>query len=125
MRIPQVCRCSFHSKMSSKLPYTLASSLIQKLLFVHCTNGNLLSLVQDFLDHKFGSKSDTHTYNRIAAYLNLNVADILYITDRIQEGHSAAQAGLKVAIIQRATNKTKLHSKLHSISSLEDIYFKM
>ena len=90
--------------------YSSGSVSAQKLLFGHIEPSALLpgedvlALFSGFFDTSVGSKVEAGSYLRISQQLQLNPADILFLTDRPVEARAAQQAGVTAMIVTRLGN---------------------
>jgi len=81
--------------------YSSGSVLAQKLLFKHSEVGDLTSYLSFHFDTAVGGKKEKASYEKMAAQLNLNPADILFLSDIADELSAAKEAGFKVLQIVR------------------------
>ena len=84
--------------------YSSGSVLAQKLLFAHTEAGNLTGFIRDYFDTNIGAKQDAGSYLRIAAQLERQPPEIVFVSDRIVELDAAASAGLEVILCVRPGN---------------------
>lgn len=78
--------------------YSSGSVLAQQLLFRHSTAGDLTPQILTYFDTTTGPKRETASYAAIAAALDREPAQILFLSDVIPELDAAREAGLQVAL---------------------------
>ena len=83
--------------------YSSGSIKAQKLLFSHSTYGDISDWFAGFFDTGVGKKTDTQSYQRIAAEISQASANILFLSDITAELDAAHQSGMQVACLQRST----------------------
>lgn len=81
--------------------YSSGSVNAQKLFFGHSAAGNLLPLFSGHFDTEVGGKRDASSYLRIADALGLVPAEILFLSDVVEELDAARDAGMHTALIDR------------------------
>lgn len=84
--------------------YSSGSVLAQKLLFAHTEAGDLTGFIYDYFDTNIGAKQDAGSYLRIAAQLERQPSDIVFVSDRMVELEAAASTGLDVLLCVRPGN---------------------
>lgn len=86
--------------------YSTGMALAQQLLFSNSTQGNLLNMIENYFDLLVGSKTIPGSFKKIANYyLNIRTSQVLFITDTVDEGRAAKEAGCQVVLIQRPENR--------------------
>jgi enolase-phosphatase E1 len=84
--------------------YSSGSVLAQKLLFAHTTMGDLTVWLSGYFDTTSGPKREAHSYQTIAAALQVNPAAVLFISDVTAELEAAHTAGLQTLLAVRPGN---------------------
>jgi enolase-phosphatase E1 len=82
--------------------YSSGSVLAQQLLFRTTAFGDLTAFIEAFFDTKFGSKTETESYKRIAASLGCREGAALFLSDATKELDAARAAGMQTALCVRA-----------------------
>ena len=85
--------------------YSSGSIEAQKLIFGHSEAGDLTRYLSGYFDTTTGPKREGDSYARIAAALNLDPADILFVSDVAAETDAAKSAGLRALLIDRDTGQ--------------------
>jgi enolase-phosphatase E1 len=81
--------------------YSSGSVGAQKLFFAHSEAGDLLPLFSGHFDTEIGGKREAASYTRIADALGLPPAEILFLSDVVEELDAAREAGMSTALIDR------------------------
>jgi enolase-phosphatase E1 len=84
--------------------YSSGSIQAQKLFFGHTIAGNLLDRFRGHYDTTTGPKKEAESYRRIAADFDLPPAEILFLSDVVDELNAARAAGLSTALCLRPGN---------------------
>ena len=84
--------------------FSSGSVLAQKLLFAHTEAGDLTRYIDDYFDTNVGKKGEAESYRRIAEKMKLPAAEILFVSDVIDELDAAHEAGMKVVLSKREGN---------------------
>jgi enolase-phosphatase E1 len=74
--------------------YSSGSVEAQKLFFSHSDAGDLLPLFSGHFDTRTGNKRDPQSYRRISDQLKLPAAEILFLSDVVEELDAAREAGM-------------------------------
>ncbi|MFN7781740.1 MAG: acireductone synthase [Lysobacterales bacterium] len=82
--------------------YSSGSVGAQKLFFGHSEAGDLLPLFSGHFDTEIGGKREAASYTRIAEALQLAPAEVLFLSDVVEELDAARTAGLHTVLIDRA-----------------------
>ena len=85
--------------------FSSGSVLAQQLLFAHTEAGDLTPLLNHYFDTGVGKKGEAESYRRIAAAIELQRSDILFISDVVTELAAAREAGMKTALSIRPGNQ--------------------
>lgn len=81
--------------------YSSGSVPAQKLLFGHTDAGDLLPLFSAFFDTEAGTKRDAASYRTIASRLGRSPADIVFLSDVVEELDAARDAGMRTVLVDR------------------------
>ena len=81
--------------------YSSGSVPAQKLLFSHTDAGDLVPLFRGFFDTEIGHKRDADSYRLIADRLDRSPADILFLSDVVEELDAAREAGMRTVLLDR------------------------
>lgn len=106
--------------------YSTGMAVAQQLLFSNSTQGNLLSLIENYFDVLVGSKILASSFKKIAYYMSVSTSQVLFITDTPDEGRAAREAGCQVLLVQRPENKRITASQgqdFNIITALNQIEF--
>jgi enolase-phosphatase E1 len=102
--------------------YSSGSVAAQKLLFGHSNAGDLTPLFRGYFDTTIGPKGDPAAYRRIAAAIDTEPPDILFLSDREAELDAAHSAGWQVAWLARpADTPPGAMSKYPAFASFAEI----
>lgn len=81
--------------------YSSGSVMAQKLLFANTQEGDLTPLFSGYFDTGIGGKKETESYEKIAEKIGRSPAEILFLSDSLDEIKAAAAAGWHVIIVDR------------------------
>ncbi|HEY0660551.1 MAG TPA: acireductone synthase [Lysobacter sp.] len=81
--------------------YSSGSVPAQRLFFGHSDDGDLTGLFSGWFDTEIGGKREADSYRRIADAIGLPAADILFLSDVVEELDAAREAGMQTALIDR------------------------
>ncbi|RDZ28106.1 acireductone synthase [Lysobacter silvisoli] len=81
--------------------YSSGSVPAQRLFFGHSDAGDLTPLFSGWFDTEMGGKREAGSYTRIAEAIGLAPADILFLTDVVEEADAAREAGMDTVLIDR------------------------
>ncbi len=84
--------------------YSSGSIAAQRLFFGHTEFGDLLRHFKGHYDTTTGPKREVASYTKIAAEYELPSAEILFLSDVVQELDAAREAGLKTCLCLRPGN---------------------
>ena len=73
----------------------------QRLFFGHSDAGDLTPLFSGWFDTEVGGKREAASYLAIAEAISLPPADILFLSDIVEELDAAREAGLQTALVDR------------------------
>lgn len=92
---------AWHAAGHALYVYSSGSVPAQKLFFAHSAAGDLAPLFSGHFDTEIGGKRDADSYWRIAAAIDRAPADILFLSDVVEELDAAREAGLTTVLIDR------------------------
>ncbi|RYZ75022.1 MAG: acireductone synthase [Lysobacteraceae bacterium] len=81
--------------------YSSGSVPAQKLFFGHSDAGDLSGLFSGWFDTEVGGKREAGSYEAIAARLGLEPAQILFLSDVVEELDAARIAGMQTVLVDR------------------------
>ena len=81
--------------------YSSGSVPAQKLFFGHSDAGDLTPLVSGWFDTEVGGKREAASYTRIAREIGVEPADLLFLSDVVEELDAAREAGLQTVLVDR------------------------
>lgn len=84
--------------------YSSGSIAAQKLFFGHTEVGSLLECFSGHYDTTSGGKKDAQSYRTIADDWQIDPANILFVSDVVDELQAAAESGLRVLLSCRPGN---------------------
>ena len=92
---------AWHAAGHSINVYSSGSVPAQKLFFGHSDGGDLTHLVSNWFDTEVGGKREADSYRRIVAALGVPAADVLFLSDVVEELDAAREAGLGTVLLDR------------------------
>jgi enolase-phosphatase E1 len=81
--------------------YSSGSVAAQRLFFGYSAAGDLTSLVSNWYDTEVGGKREAESYRRIVESLGVPAADVLFLSDVVEELDAAREAGLDTVLLDR------------------------
>lgn len=84
--------------------YSSGSVLAQQMIFKFSDQGDLTRNIDRYFDTNTGHKREQASYDNIAAELDLEPAEVLFVSDIPQELDAAAAAGMQTALSIRPGN---------------------
>ena len=99
--------------------FSSGSVLAQQLLFAHTDAGDLTKFIDDYFDTNVGKKAEAESYRKIAAAMNLEPRQILFISDVVAELEAAKEAGMKTLLSIRPGNSPEQWSSV--IQSFDEV----
>ena len=81
--------------------FSSGSVSAQKLLFGHSEAGDLGQLFTAYFDTEIGHKRDADSYRLIADALDRRPADIVFLSDVVEELDAAREAGMQTVLLDR------------------------
>ena len=101
--------------------YSSGSVAAQQLLYRHSQNGNLEGIFSHWFDTRIGPKQAPASYGAIAAALQLEPAEILFVSDALAEIEAAHGIGMAVIFSDREGNPGRDPGPFNAIQSLAEI----
>ena len=87
--------------------FSSGSVLAQQLLFAHTDAGDLTKFIHRYFDTNVGKKGEAESYRKIAAALELEPSQILFISDVVAELEAAKEAGMETLLSVRPGNSAQ------------------
>lgn len=84
--------------------YSSGSVHAQRLFFSHTNAGDLTPLLTGYYDTAVGSKRESASYTAIAGAADVEVGEVLFVSDVVAELDAAHAAGMKTALALRPGN---------------------
>jgi enolase-phosphatase E1 len=81
--------------------YSSGSAAAQKLFFSYTDAGDLTHLFSAFFDTQIGHKRDAQSYRSIANALQRKPADVLFLSDAVEELDAARNTGMRTVLVDR------------------------
>ena len=81
--------------------YSSGSVPAQKLFFEFSEAGDLITLVSGWFDTEIGGKREADSYRRIVAAIGVPAAEIVFLSDVVEELDAAREAGLQTRLLDR------------------------
>lgn len=95
--------------------YSSGSVLAQQMIFKYSDQGDLTRSIDRYFDTNIGHKREKASYEKIAAELELELAEILFVSDIPQELDAAAAAGMQTALSIRPGNADLDENTAHKL----------
>ena len=113
---------AWHSQGHDINVYSSGSVAAQKLFFGYSEAGDLTPLVSRWFDTEVGGKRETDSYRRIVAALEVPAADVLFLSDVVEELDAAREAGLDTVLLDRMSDypQPRLGDATHGHRRAED-----
>jgi enolase-phosphatase E1 len=103
--------------------YSSGSVPAQKLFFGFCEAGDVTALFSGYFDTEVGPKRSPDSYRRIADEIGLPTADILFLSDIVEELDAARTAGMKTTLLARAPATCPAHSAHPCVNDFTAVAF--
>lgn len=84
--------------------FSSGSVAAQRLLFANSEHGDLGKYIKGHYDTRTGPKRQPSSYTAIAADMQIEAGEILFLSDLVEELDAAQAAGLKTALVVRPGN---------------------
>lgn len=110
---------NWHSLGYRLYVYSSGSVAAQRLLFSHCEAGDLSGLFSGYFDTTTGPKRVSDSYRQIAQAIGLAAADVLFLSDVIEELDAAMAAGMATWGLVRCGGQLGDHRLAADFSSIE------
>ena len=101
--------------------YSSGSVPAQQLLYGHCHEGDLTGLFSHWFDTKTGPKQAEKSYLMIATEMQTTPANVLFISDSLQELEAADTAGMKTLFSDREGNPAREAGRFARISDYSSL----
>jgi len=101
--------------------YSSGSVPAQQLLYGHCHEGDLTGLFSHWFDTKTGPKQAQESYLTIATEMLTTPANVLFISDSIQELEAADAAGMRTQFSDREGNPAREAGRFARISDYSSL----
>lgn len=101
--------------------FSSGSVLAQQLLFAHTEAGDLTEFIDNYFDTNSGKKGEADSYRRIAAELNLEPREIVFISDVVGELDAAEAAGMQTLLSIRPRNEPQPSTNHQAIESFDEV----
>jgi enolase-phosphatase E1 len=102
--------------------FSSGSSLAQKLLFGHTTEGDLTAFISGYFDTQLGPKTAASSYVGIAIKLQVAPSQILFVSDVTAELDAAESAGLQPVLCLRPGRQPPTPSPYPVIHTFDEIF---
>lgn len=112
---------AWHAQGVKLYVYSSGSVYAQKLLFGYSEAGDLTALFSGYYDTHIGGKRTADSYRAIVADLRLPAADILFLSDIVEELDAAREAGMQTLQLVRegALDTHARHRQAQDFNSIE------
>jgi enolase-phosphatase E1 len=100
--------------------YSSGSILAQQLLFRYSNHGDLTPFISNYFDTNTGPKREQRSYESIAAELNVQPAQVHFISDIPAELDAARAIGLQTSLSMRPGNAPLQGDPVHNIVTTFD-----
>ena len=91
----------WHADGHSINVYSSGSVPAQRLFFGHSDAGDLTGMVSNWFDTEYGGKREADSYRRIVQALDVPAAQVLFLSDVVEELDAAREAGLDTVLVDR------------------------
>ena len=116
---------AFHRWMGEGIAiyiYSSGSVDAQKLFFGHTAQGSVLPLINFHFDTKVGGKRVAESYVEISRRIQLSPAEILFVSDVVEELDAARKSGMQTVLSLRPGNPAITQSHSHPpVSSFDEL----
>lgn len=103
--------------------FSSGSVQAQQLLFANTTSGDLTPFIHEYFDTTTGPKRLAESYRKIAAGLGLEPAEILFVSDTVEELDAAHHAGMDTALSLRDGNISSPTTSHKWIRTFDELVF--
>ena len=101
--------------------YSSGSVPAQQLLYGHCHEGDLTGLFSHWFDTKTGPKQAQESYLTIAREMQTTPANVLFVSDSLQELEAADAAGMRTLFSDREGNPAREAGRFARISDYSSL----
>ena len=102
--------------------FSSGSVLAQKLLFTYTEFGDLSKFISGWFDTNIGNKQAATSYHHIAAALQTEADEILFVSDVTAELEAARTAGMQTRLVVRPGNPPQSNAQnFQSITSFDEL----
>ncbi len=108
----KTCICIFSS----------GSVLAQRLIFKTTDHGDLTRFIRANFDTTIGAKREKKSYRRIAAELGMDPAEILFVSDVVEELDAARSALMQTVLCLRPGSVVPDHSRHLTIQTFDQLF---
>jgi len=102
------------SRIAKAAIYSSGSVEAQQLLFRHSSAGDLTPYLSGYFDTRVGAKGAAESYRAIAAAMGVVTAEVLFVSDLVQELDAAREAGCGTRLSLREGNQPVADAKGHA-----------
>ncbi len=99
--------------------YSSGSIAAQQLLFGYSCLGDLTPLLSGYFDTTLGGKRESNSYHKLADQIGLPAAELLFLSDSVEELDAAATAGLRSIELRRDGREGSPHHR--SVTTFAEI----
>ncbi|MBN6151117.1 acireductone synthase [Xanthomonas sp. AmX2] len=92
---------AWHTAGTALYVYSSGSVAAQKQFFGFSEAGDLTGLVSGWFDTEIGGKREAGSYRNIVAAIGLPAAEIVFLSDVVEELDAAREAGLQTRLLDR------------------------
>lgn len=103
--------------------YSSGSIQAQKLIFGYSIAGDLTPLFSGYFDTTSGHKREPASYAQIAQAINLPAAQILFLSDIVEELDAARASGMRTCGLARSQGVLTGHTTVSSFTQIEPAAF--
>ena len=109
--------------------YSSGSVAAQRLFFGHSDAGDLTPMFDAFFDTEVGHKREAGSYQAIAGRLDTAAADIVFLSDVVEELDAAREAGMRTVLVDRREDyprprtgdATHDHARVESFDAIDPL----
>lgn len=103
--------------------YSSGSVQAQKLIFGYSIAGDLTPLFSGYFDTTSGHKREAGSYTRIAQAIDLPAAQILFLSDVVEELDAAQACGMRTCGLARTQTVLEGHTTVGSFAEIDPCAF--
>lgn len=111
---------AWHQQGLGLYVYSSGSVQAQKLLFAHTEYGDMTPLFSGYFDTHIGGKRDALSYRNIQAAVGVPAAELLFLSDIVEELDAAKASGFRTVCVNRGSDPISgaKHEQVHDFSSI-------